>query len=197
MSTGQDHTPPTCAFVKVTNGPPETVLVNIQDNESGVAAITVVSADNATTQIRAFTPGSVGAIAVRLRKVDPSQGSVVKLEAADVAGNIHDCSFIFFAVHGHETQTVTGIDRVDNTIAIANHGLPGLTYAVNGVSRHVLLSAGERKLIHARALFNRASNAFSVTSSCSGVADVVVWDGQATSNQGASSDAVRPTWCTP
>jgi hypothetical protein len=188
-----DKKPPTCAFEKVINGPPETLVVSFDDNGSGLGSIAVVNATNATATIPTFTPGRVRQ-SIRLIKTDPSQGSSIEVEGTDVAGNTHDCTFVFFALTAKGTQTMSNIAPADNTIDIMNFTLPNLTYTVNGVTRSVHLRTNQNRTVRDARVFNLPSNTFSVTSPCNGVADVVIWDGSIPGNYTSSANS-QPTWC--
>jgi hypothetical protein len=86
-----DTIPPLCEVTNIDPGPPFTIEVTIQDNESGVAAINVVFSNNAIITIPPFTPGTNDPIIVTAEKIDQTQSATVVLEVVDVAGNTTLC----------------------------------------------------------------------------------------------------------
>jgi hypothetical protein len=86
-----DSTQPQCEITNIDPGPPFTIEVTIQDNESGVAAINVVFSNNANITIPPFTPGTNDPIIVTAEKIDQTQSATVVLEVVDVAGNTTLC----------------------------------------------------------------------------------------------------------
>jgi hypothetical protein len=86
-----DTIPPLCEVTNIDPGPPFTIEVTIQDNESGVAAINVVFSNNAIITIPPFTPGTNNPIIVTAEKIDQTQSATVVLEVVDVAGNTTLC----------------------------------------------------------------------------------------------------------
>ena len=87
-----DETPPTCELLPVNPGPPASVQVRFQDDDSGLAAIVVVLAENATVVIPDFCPGTTEPVLVTATKVNQSLPAIVRLVAADAHNNCIDDS---------------------------------------------------------------------------------------------------------
>ncbi len=90
-----DNTPPDCDLLGINPGPPVTLTVRIQDNESGLASINVISAVNANVVIPPFTVGTNDPVIVVATKINQNQSSTVILEAFDVAGNSVTCDPVY------------------------------------------------------------------------------------------------------
>ena len=84
----EDTTPPECLLE---SDPPG---FSVQDDESGLAAINVIVADNATVNIPPFTPGTNDPVIVEVTQIDPSMETMVRIESFDVNGNSTICDLI-------------------------------------------------------------------------------------------------------
>ncbi len=90
-----DVTPPTCTLVNYNPGPPLSITGAVQDNESGLAAINVVQANNVTVNIASFTPGTNDPVLVTATKIDNNQSGYVLIEAIDMDGNSTLCDPVY------------------------------------------------------------------------------------------------------
>jgi len=90
-----DVTPPTCTLVSYNPGPPLSITGAVQDNESCLAAINVVQANNVTVNIASFTVGTTSSVLVTATKIDNNQSGYVLIEVIDVAGNSAMCDPIY------------------------------------------------------------------------------------------------------
>ena len=90
-----DVTPPTCTLVNYDPGPPLSITGAVQDNESGLAAINVVQANNVTVNIASFTPGTTDPVLVTATKIDNNIGGYVLIEAIDMDGNSTMCDPVY------------------------------------------------------------------------------------------------------
>jgi hypothetical protein len=68
-----------------------TLVVRTQDPGSGLSAINIVQAKNATVTVPAFTPGTTNEIFVTAEKNNQSKNATVVLDVFDVAGNKTRC----------------------------------------------------------------------------------------------------------
>lgn len=84
-----DETPPACD-VTVEAGPPASATFSVQDEESGLAAVNVVTATNATVTVSPFVVGATDPIVVTAVKDDPTLDAEVVLQLTDVAGNVSE-----------------------------------------------------------------------------------------------------------
>jgi hypothetical protein len=107
-----DTIPPLCEVTNIDPGPPFTIEVTIQDNESGVAAINVVFSNNAIITIPPFTPGTNNPIIVTAEKIDQTQSATVVLEVVDVAGNTTLCDPVTQRISGYPANFRCGAARV-------------------------------------------------------------------------------------
>jgi hypothetical protein len=82
-----EYIPPTGTITGINPGPPKQVLISVQDLESGLASITVVSAVNADMGIPVFTVGTTNAVIVTATKINQSQSATFALRVTDVCGN--------------------------------------------------------------------------------------------------------------
>ncbi len=82
-----DNTPPTGTVTGVIPGPPKKLLITVQDSQSGLVSITVVTAINVTVSIPAFTVGTTSPVVVTATKINQSQSSTVLLRLTDLCGN--------------------------------------------------------------------------------------------------------------
>lgn len=86
-----DHTPPTCALIATVNGPPKSIIVDVQDTGSGLASVVVTSSTNATTVVGPFVSGTTLPVVVTSIKNNQSLSSTLALKVTDVAGNTTVC----------------------------------------------------------------------------------------------------------
>lgn len=77
---------PTLRLTAVISGPPVQIQITVQDTISGLRAINVLSAINATVSIPPFTVGTTSPVVVTATKIDQTRGASVTLEAINVAG---------------------------------------------------------------------------------------------------------------
>jgi uncharacterized repeat protein (TIGR01451 family) len=90
---GEDETAPSCTKVAFSRSP-RTSTLEMQDAESGLASITVLSTTNTTVEVAAFEPGTTDPVQVIVRKLPktPLPGWGAVLEVRDVAGNTTVCN---------------------------------------------------------------------------------------------------------
>jgi len=141
---GADTTPPTCALVGYNPGPPLSLTGEFQDTESGLAAINVVTANNVTVNIPAFTPGTNNPVQVIATKIDNNQSGYVLIEAIDMAGNSIMCDPVYttlseIAPDGYElTQNYPNPFNPTTTIhfsvAAGNSGLANVRITIYDLS---------------------------------------------------------------
>jgi len=93
---GADTEPPTCQVI-VQPDPFTDVEFRIQDTGSGLSAIDVIDAENASVIINPFAPGVINTIRVTVSKIDKAKGFRVVLESVDMAGNTSQCQYPPFA----------------------------------------------------------------------------------------------------
>jgi hypothetical protein len=89
---GADMEPPTCQ-VTVQPDAFTDVEFRIQDTGSGLSAINVIEAENATVIINPFAPGVINTIRVSVSKIDKAKSFRVVLESVDMAGNASQCQY--------------------------------------------------------------------------------------------------------
>jgi hypothetical protein len=95
ITVNPDTIPPLCELTNIDPGPPFTIEVTVQDGESGIVAINVVTANNVILTIPSFTPGTNDPIIVTAEKINQSQSATVVLEVVDGAGNSTVCDPVY------------------------------------------------------------------------------------------------------
>jgi hypothetical protein len=95
ITVNPDSIPPLCELTNIDPGPPFTIEVTVQDGESGIAAINVITANNAILTIPPFTPGTNDPVIVTAEKINQSQSATVVLEVVDGAGNTTVCDPVY------------------------------------------------------------------------------------------------------
>jgi subtilisin-like proprotein convertase family protein len=98
VQAATDPNPPSCAVTQIIPGPPKQIRVTIQDTQSGLASIVVVTATNATVSIPSFTVGTTSPVIVTATKTNQSLPSTVVLRATDVAGNAVECDPVYTTI---------------------------------------------------------------------------------------------------
>ncbi len=86
-----DVTPPSCVKVAFNRGTGRTTL-EMQDTESGLASITLLSSRNATVTIPPFTVGTTDPVQVTVERIKARTQHSAVLEVRDVAGNTTVCN---------------------------------------------------------------------------------------------------------
>lgn len=90
-----DPNPPSCNVTGIIPGPPKQVQITVQDAQSGLASISVLTAINCNVNIPSFTVGTTSPVVVTATKINQSAGSTVILRATDVAGNSTSCDPVY------------------------------------------------------------------------------------------------------
>jgi hypothetical protein len=90
-SAGDDVTPPTCTVVAIQRDP-HVVTMAMQDTESGLASIEVVTLINATATVPDFTAGTTDPVEVTFHKDLGAKKGKVQFAVTDVAGNLNSCN---------------------------------------------------------------------------------------------------------
>lgn len=114
------------------------IQVTFQDFISGLVAINVLLADNATVSIPSFSVPTNDPVVVTATKILPDIPSRVKLEGIDAVGNVTTCDPVLTLVVREKgkpvSQTLTGIAQTESKITITNGtpGLSNLSITVNG-----------------------------------------------------------------
>ena len=91
ISAVPDTTPPICEMTAFNPGPPTTIEVTAQDNESGLAAIHILKGENTNIEVSPFSAGTNDPVMVTAEKIDPTRKAQVVLEVVDQAGNTTTC----------------------------------------------------------------------------------------------------------
>lgn len=163
------NVPPICRLAGSSSGPPASITVHTEDDESGLGAINILEATNADVDIPPFTPGTNDPVIVKATKIDQSQRSVVQLRVFDVAGNSVTCDPVITLVIRENgkpvTQAFNDIPQAESKVQILNGspGLKSLLVTVNGVRYRVDgLKDGEQRTIDVAASM-RPGNQNSVT----------------------------------
>ena len=125
VQTG-DATPPRCEVigVNIAHAPtPTNLLVEVQDTGSGLNAIIVLVANNATVNIPAFSVGTTSTVQVVADKIDESKRSRVKIQAIDVAGNSSTCDPVLATLtRDSRTLPLTGVSLRERYLTISPNG---------------------------------------------------------------------------
>lgn len=90
-----DTNPPSCTVLGINPGPPATLTVRLQDGESGLAQIQVITAVNATVNVPVFVVGTTDPVIVVATRIDQTQPATVILRGIDVAGNSVVCDPLY------------------------------------------------------------------------------------------------------
>jgi hypothetical protein len=177
------NTPPRCA-IAVSAGPPTQVRATIQSNRSGLAAIAVSKAVNATVAWPAFVQGTTGPVLVTATKTNQVLPAQVELQVTDRAGNVTTCDPALAEVTAHRAgavQVFKDIPASEHVVTIMN-GRPGLSdlrLLVNGRHLVVQLRAGEERTIDIAGAMHAGSNTILAIGRGrrGGSAEVMIWDG--------------------
>jgi len=88
----QDTEAPACASTAFA-GPPASLQVRIQDSQSGLQAIVVTTATNASAIVPDVATGTTDPVTFNVTKIDPYQSAQIEIASTDVAGNQGTCVF--------------------------------------------------------------------------------------------------------
>lgn len=88
ISPPPDDTRPTCKLISRSSSQ---VILEVEDNGSGLKEIRISNVQNATVVVD-LTPGTTDPVRVTATKNDPSMRARFRLEAEDMAGNIGFCT---------------------------------------------------------------------------------------------------------
>jgi hypothetical protein len=82
-----DESAPICWLSDSSDGPPKSIQISAQDEESGLAAVNVLASDNASVTVPAFDSGVNEVVVVAASQIDPHAASLIRLELLDEDGN--------------------------------------------------------------------------------------------------------------
>lgn len=148
--------PPECpppTFGTTDDGRPFTKVV-VQDADTGLAAINMLSTNNITVDISGFTPGTRDPVTVTGTAIDLHFSIAMSFEAIDLAGNRTECDPVVAGLL-RETgspapQVYTGLPQAESKVSVMN-GAPGasaITLDVNGTTFRITgLKDGESRTV--------------------------------------------------
>jgi hypothetical protein len=136
---------PVCQLATSNPGPPAIITIRTEDDGSGLSAVDVLEATNATVDVPSFTPGTNEPVMVTATKLDQSQRAAVRLRVTDVAGASVICDpVIALAVRDRGrpvSETYDGLLQTEGRITVHN-GRPGLTQLTASVNGTVFRVSG-------------------------------------------------------
>lgn len=151
-----DTLSPSCAVTGGSAGPPATLEITIQDDESGLAQINVLISNNVSINIPPFTVGTNDPVVVVATKLDQSQTSMVLLQAFDVAGNSIICDPVYqristmipegFALKQNFPNPFNPGTRIDFDVPSGNGGAVSVSIKVYDITGREVKSLLERSL---------------------------------------------------
>ncbi len=151
-----DTISPSCAVTGGSAGPPATLEITIQDDESGLAQINVLIANNASINIPPFTVGTNDPVVVVATKLDQSQTSMVLLQAFDVAGNSIICDPVYqristmipegYALKQNFPNPFNPETRIDFDVPSGNGGAVNVSIKVYDITGREVKSLLERNM---------------------------------------------------
>lgn len=151
-----DTLSPSCAVTGGTPGPPATLEITIQDDESGLAQINVLIANNVSINIPPFTVGTNDPVVVVATKLDQSQTSMVLLQAFDVAGNSIICDPVYqristmipegYALKQNFPNPFNPGTRIDFDVPSGNGGAVNVSIKVYDITGREVKSLLERNM---------------------------------------------------
>ena len=106
----EDNNPPTCNVTNVISGPPAEVEFTVQDTESGLKAIQVVSENNVDVTVPNFTQGTNAPVKVTAIQIDNALEFNFALECVDMQDNVTNCNYPEFAARSRPEYDVVGND---------------------------------------------------------------------------------------
>jgi hypothetical protein len=180
-----DIAAPLCPL-RVVQGPPTQVFVNVRDAQTGLASVVVTKSENADTVIPPFTPGTTDIVTATSTKIDQSQRSRVEMVVADLAGNRAVCDPILATLAADNAQegqeTYSDVPQAESKVTVTN-GNPGIKkvevtangkkFKLNG------LKDGETQTLDIASALHAGDN--TVTVKVNGprgaTVNVVIWDG--------------------
>jgi hypothetical protein len=180
-----DVAAPLCPL-RVVQGPPTQVFVNVRDAQTGLASIVVTKSENADTVIPPFTPGTTDVVTATSTKIDQSQRSRVEMVVADLAGNRAVCDPILATLTADNAQegeqTYSDVPQAENKVTVTN-GTPGVKKVeVTANGKKFKLSGiqdGETQTLDISSALHPGDN--TVTVKVNGprgaTVNVVIWDG--------------------
>ena len=121
-----DTTPPRCEVIGVNiahAAPPTNLLVEVEDTGSGLDAINVLVASNATVNIPAFGVGTNAVVQVVADKINESKRARVEIQAIDVEGNSSTCDPVLATLtRDSRTLPLTGIAPKERYLTVSPNG---------------------------------------------------------------------------
>jgi hypothetical protein len=183
-----DTAPPVCRVDRIDAGPPTRLSIFVQDAQTGLAAIDVLSQTNATVDIPHFFPGATDSLIVVGTKTDQSQPARIQLRVRDRAGNVTECDPVLTGeargTGRPESHIFPGIPSAEHVVTVFN-GDPGLQQIridVNGRKFTVAgLGDGEERTIDiGSAVVPGTDSTVTLTShgKPGGTAAIMIWDGR-------------------
>lgn len=148
-----DTVKPIITLTGTRSGPPVQIEITAQDTGSGLASIEVITADNCTISVAAFTPGTTAPVLVTATKTNPAITARVAIRARDLAGNVLDGDPVIteLVIPKKATKVVKsfpGLPAVESWLTVENDtpGLKKLVVTVNQTKPLTLtLKNGQRR----------------------------------------------------
>jgi hypothetical protein len=106
----EDNNPPTCNVTNIITGPPAEVELTVQDTESGLKAIRVVSENNVDVTVPNFTQGTNAPVTVTATQTDSALEFDFALECVDMQDNVTNCNYPEFAARSRPEFDAVGDD---------------------------------------------------------------------------------------
>lgn len=89
----EEEGPPTCGVTSINAGPPFQVEFTVDDDDDGLASISVVNSVNANVTIPPFFQGITDPVTVKATKQNEALAMLVELEAVDMGGRSTVCRY--------------------------------------------------------------------------------------------------------
>jgi hypothetical protein len=130
-----DGTPPTCVIVEHGKTAAGNAFITFQVNDVGLglASHKVTYVRNATVQVDAYLPGSLGPVLVKATAVDKRLSLGVQVDFLDRAGNLASCDPIVLSVvreaNRLQDETFSNVPQAESLVSIYN-GSPGMKRVV-------------------------------------------------------------------
>lgn len=169
-----DESPPSCTVAgSGTNAEGESyVTFAVQDTLSGLKSTSAATLTNATTALPTWNVGTPRQVVATVTKTNQSKGSLVELQATDIAGNVVNCDptlMISRATWAPEAQAVGGLTADQHVVTVTN-GTPGIENMMIAVDDHTVqqlhLGSGQTQTIDVAAyMSSRATNVVAVRTS--------------------------------
>jgi hypothetical protein len=106
----EDNTPPTCNVTSIIPGPPSEVEFTVQDVQSGLKEIIVVSENNVDVNVPNFTQGTTAPVPVTATQIESALEFNFALECVDMQDNVTNCNYPEFAARSRPEFDAVGDD---------------------------------------------------------------------------------------